>query len=1638
MGGMAAAVTASMRTRQSPRLPCSLVAPWIVGLVTLAALLAAPKARSDGPTDPPDKGGTRPEAISLPTGPGSLKGLGESASAVPATGSLEVEVPVTLPPGPTAVMPDLALRYDSRQGNGPIGVGWSIALPQVQRRTDHGLPRYDGSDELLWNGRRLLQVSRGVWRLRVEGEFTRVVEQPNGLRADRADGTKLYLGEEAASQVQDAGRVFRWLVDRVVDTHGDEADYRYEQDQGQTYLDLIRYGRPGAPAAEVRLLYERRPDALPDARAGWLVTTAWRLASIETRVDGALVRRVSLAYVAGTGLSRLSRVQVCGGDGTTCLPPLTLTTTDVDVTAARPVEVVASGFSLEDPDTALVDVDGDSLPDVVRIRPSGASLWRNLGPAGFSAEQPFAGAPGVRLGDDGVAFQDMDGDGRADLFQNLGAAGGVAYFPPSGTGLGSAVQGPAPIGLVPGDQEVRWLDLDGDGRVDALRVATGGWTAWFNQGGGVFSGPTAAPPAAPWLTFADRQVRLADMNGDGLVDLVAVSPGGVQVFYSLGRGAFAPPVAMGGAPDLSSDPARFAVVDVNGDGLADLVYVSPGRVHVWLNQADGTFGPRIDVHGAPPYDPAATAVRFADLSGEGSQNIVLSGMVNGQGSLWRIDLTGGVRPNLLAAMDNGMGGRRTFGWRPTGDLMARAASAGQPWKTVIPFPFPVVTEIDQDSGRPPVAIVERDYRDPWYDGEDRQFRGFAESVARRPGDAHVAALTTDRTFHTGRGEDVCLAGEPSEERWIAADGALYRRVVHEVAAQTAAEGMNGEPSAFPAEGRRIDEHWEGTGTPARWQVRQRFDGFGRLTQRVEDGRVDGAGEAGVDPEAGTWSFSWIEDEGRWIIGLPSRQELDDAAGRRLSREERFYDGPAFAGLPLGQVERGDLTRESRWVEGDRSVDVARRQFDAYGNARVVLDGDGRRDERDYDPVRHLFPIEERRFPDGASVLHFSAQEDPMTGALTLFTDADGATTRYGYDALGRIVSIERPGDARGDPGERREYRLAAWPPARIDERRPAAGGAFTLQSAELYDGLLRPLARVEAAEDGRFAVTKLIDRDAAGGAAVQYEPFFAAALLDPTPPAGAPARETFSDGLGREIRRTWPAGGEERWAYGPDTVDHWDPVAATGHALALRHRLDGHGRILESERLAPAGAAVFRFQRDALGRLVRRVSAEGATTAAAYDGLSDLVELDDPDSGRTTWRFDGARHVVATTDARGQWISWTYDGVGRPAVEADGAGPRAQYQYDAPGGAACGAAAPGRLVSVVDRSGVTCFFYDGRGRLAGEEIVQAGLDLATGFAYDDADRLLDLAYPDGTVLSFQYGGRALPIAIPGLLSSASYDAAGRPLTRDFANGARIVISRDAGGRETDLAATSAAGPISALHYQLLDSGAPSRIVDDRGPTDYGLDPQERLVSEDGPDGQRLQGYDDEGRLTGRWSVPEDPRLPGQAPHYGEGAGPHALTSDAAGTYGYDAAGERTSGRGLALSFDAAGQLVGASGEDFAATYAYSFDRQRRSRQVRWAGGRQTSVLAFGPFVEVRDGALWKHVFVGAERIASLAGQLPGMGGGCETGAGGGAGALALLGLAGLGRKLARRAAGRTVTRKPATEVTCPSIAATPEPRSTSC
>src|SRR5437868_6059687 len=100
------------------------------------------EAKQEQPAKGPPDHILKPPSISLPKGGGAIKGIDEKFSVNAANGTASVSIPVFVSPGRSGFQPNLSVSYNSGSGNGVFGLGWTISIPSITRKTSKGLPRY--------------------------------------------------------------------------------------------------------------------------------------------------------------------------------------------------------------------------------------------------------------------------------------------------------------------------------------------------------------------------------------------------------------------------------------------------------------------------------------------------------------------------------------------------------------------------------------------------------------------------------------------------------------------------------------------------------------------------------------------------------------------------------------------------------------------------------------------------------------------------------------------------------------------------------------------------------------------------------------------------------------------------------------------------------------------------------------------------------------------------------------------------------------------------------------------------------------------------------------------------------------------------------------------------------------------------------------------------------------------------------------------------------------------------------------------------------------------------------------------------------------------------------------------------------
>ncbi|AKT43566.1 SpvB/TcaC N-terminal domain-containing protein [Chondromyces crocatus] len=384
--------------------------------------------------------------------------------------------------------------------------------------------------------------------------------------------------------------------------------------------------------------------------------------------------------------------------------------------------------------TQWVDLDGEGLPGLL-VRQGSALLYkRNLGAGQLGPARALPSRPSLAAS--GLQVLDLDADGQKEMvFFERPVAG---YFDRTEEEAWAPFRAfPAQPVIDWSDPNLQFVDLNGDGSDDVL-IARGTTLVWYpSRAKGGFEPPvTLAAPrdgergAALLFTDGHHTVFLADMSGDGLSDLVRVTNGNVCYWPNLGHGRFGAKVILHGAPWFDHadkfDPRRVRLADVDGSGTTDVLYVRGDGIWWYPNQAGNGLGTGVKFPSMPDHSLHST-LAVLDLLGTGTGCLVWSSPLPGFAAapLRYMDLLAGKKPHLMTSVKNNLGLETRLQYAPSTKFFLQDRAAGTPWVTKLPFPVHVVERVESYDHVSRVRFAsEYRYHHGYFDGEEREFRGF--------------------------------------------------------------------------------------------------------------------------------------------------------------------------------------------------------------------------------------------------------------------------------------------------------------------------------------------------------------------------------------------------------------------------------------------------------------------------------------------------------------------------------------------------------------------------------------------------------------------------------------------------------------------------------------------------------------------------------------------------------------------------------------------------------------------------------------------------------------------------------------------------------------------------------------------------
>jgi RHS repeat-associated protein len=873
------------------------------------------------------------------------------------------------------------------------------------------------------------------------------------------------------------------------------------------------------------------------------------------------------------------------------------------------------------------------------------------------------------------------------------------------------------------------LDLNADGRDEVI----------FDNSGTVksYDPITDVQKSVTGITanIFSLDIKLADLNGDGLIDLVtngaySTTPGSTLHFWlNKGRG-FLNATEMSGFTVSTTALKAAQVIDINADGRFELLVprLSSGAnfepVYTGMDLVQSTFntnapGDLVFTRSGSPVisfpdgmtmdDLERQGTRVIDADGDGGGDVVAFDRADVSTSssvmLFRGDRNTGDRVEFIS--EGNQNSQLTTGVQPTvrvyyapltdSGVYAPGNCARIIWMSCATgIPMNVVKRVERDSGlsgtggTAGVAVTDYRYTGGRFDKKTQGFAGFAEILATSYGlkDGVATGLSHRRSFYTNT-----IVGKMPQliEEWTFSPVNGPRDVLARTTYYWSSRTVG--PTYFEYVSQTQRRQYEfpelscNVGACLKTMTPDAFDALGKTPHQrvlVTTQDVDPYGNVlhsqtmygpGTD-QLTVVNTTYDIDTANWLLRRPKTVTTTDYAPSAQTRTVEYTYGTTSA-------DRHLIKQEKRFGSATKPGDVLTvdYEYDARGSVtRETIADVATQQKREttyaYDP--YGYPHAVRNALGHTSYTGY----DPTTGKLKIARDANGLRTDYTYDTLGRLRTTRHPDGV--------EQHVA-----------------YSLQTVGT-----EKLVQVEQYDATGAKSQQVVDR------------------------GGRPMIERARgfDGVLRESTR------------------QYDPL----------------GRLIASATAKRQGSAepvyTTTYSYDNLGRLTKTVEPGNAVRSVAYDKLTTT---------HTNTRGHKTRSVA---DQRGQTVSTT-DGLGTPdeTTRIYTYGPFGTLANTSVVGVANSTSSfvydlNGRLSSTEDERGYTQYEHNAFGEMTSQWVMPA---LETTFAYDVLGRLDAKTVKDNgvvrSVLDHTYDSVAGRTTLGALLRSEFTDqiADGHKHTTNF-------------------------------------------------------------------------------------------------------------------------------------------------------------------------------------------------------------------------------------------------------------------------------
>ena len=853
---------------------------------------------------------------------------------------------------------------------------------------------------------------------------------------------------------------------------------------------------------------------------------------------------------------------------------------------------------------------------------------------------------------------------------------------------------------------------------------------------------------------------------------------------------------------------NVSFIDVNGDGLPDMVTRNADKFTIMLNTGSG-FIPYSEEQQGRFNESLATSVsqygnfsvsipiqilflklRFTtkfikswssgvsrtsaalrDIDGDGRPDLIISD--GGKQLIVYRNLTG--RTNMLRSVTLPFGGHININYEqttPSYDL------PGRRW---------VMSSVETTGGYKENGAVRSrntfEYSGGYRDRRERDFYGF-----KRVRTNQIDTENGDRLYRYsvqtyGKNRDYYTHGLVTSEYLYTADGKKLQGSLYDYDLKTLAVGHNtADAVVFPALKTLVQSNFDvNSGDSLAVAVNNTYDDYGNL-QGYKETTTDYSLEANIN-------YHKIAD--KYIVGVPSHITVS-SGGKTYRERSTKVDG------------NGEIT-EIMLHNGDKPS-VYNMTYDGYGNITRMTKPENYNHQRMF----YAYTYDDRYHSLVTSVkdaygYSSSTAYDGLWKAPSVTTDLNGQKMEYTYDALGRQMTIRAP------------YEIESGQPFTIRfEYFPAEHKAHTIHSSKegnidtytFADSLMRAVQTKQTGvvwSGGSNQKVSIVSGraviDAFGRNITAYYPMTESYgnIGTYNHATGDLQAKTEYDAHDRTMSVTLADGSVTRTAYNIGS-HNGEPMLQTTVTDALgRHAesyTDAKGRNRETVQHARGEDVTVKYSYDPVGQVMTVQHPNGKETKYAYDLLGRKLMVNHPDAGETDMTYDAAGNLLTklTAELRKSisdkgYISYTYDFERlHEVLYPENLFNRVTYTYGKAGDKYNRA---GRLALVEDASGGEAYYYGRQGEVTKtvRTVMASVADIRTyvyGATYDSWNRVQTMTYPDGEVVTYHYNAAGQVESMTSnkqgrqsvIVDRIGYDKEGHTVYTKLGNGTETTYTYD--------------------------------------------------------------------------------------------------------------------------------------------------------------------------------------------------------------------------------------------------------------------